>query len=132
MNIFESVRIEIGDHNPESGILPGHKNMTDPQILYAAESENVINVSLPTPVEIGRTAARCLEIASVHWASQPEEVELGPSLEKGKQSDLLTKKASIFRLKWGYGSEPIRETTRTTHVPTYSGSGMTPVSPGVN
>lgn len=132
MEIIDAVRIEIGDSNPESGILPGHINMTDEQIDYAAESERVVDSINPTTIEIGRTAARCLEIASVHWASQPEEVELGPSMEKGKQSDQLSKKASIFRQKWGFGSLLSRETSLNSQAPAYSGSGMVPASPGVN
>ena len=135
LNFLEKVRLEIGDTEIREGILPGGEHFSDSQIAYGAETEGVADYTAPNPsmYAIGRTSARMLEIAAVHWSSQPEEVELGPAMEKGRQSELLGRRAKIFRDKWGWGGdENTGNYSKSRLAPAYSGSGMSPYSPGVN
>lgn len=134
MDFYEIIRLEIGDCQDDQGILPGRGHFTDQNIQYAADVEGVADIQSASTVDIGRTCAKLLEIASVHWSSHPEDVELGPSVERGKQFDQLTKRAAVFREKWGYGgANPGRPTSTRVRAPAYSGSGFIPfTSPGVN
>jgi len=126
MDFYAAVRFEIGDSGA-IGVLPGGANFSEEEIDYAAETEGVDIDGDETAQDVGRTGARLLEIASVHWASQPDEVELGPSMEKRSQSKLLAQKASILRDKWGTGSEAGRDRARTA--PNYVGVGFTYTTP---
>jgi hypothetical protein len=131
-DLLEAVRIEIGDTAEAPGILPGKRHFKDTEILYAATKESVTEMTTPTDREIGRVSAKCLEIASVAWSSQPEETELGPSVEKGKPSVRLGKQASILRAIWGYGNPESGRIPRTQKPPSYTGVGSYSLPPGVN
>jgi hypothetical protein len=130
MKLIPAVRLEIGDQNPEKGILPSGRQFTDDEIVYAAASESITELDTPTQRQIGRTAARLLQIASTQWASQPEEVELGPSAERGKQSQTLGRKASELRAIWGFGNITPGDRTKGS-TPAYSSSGGYILPPGV-
>lgn len=129
--LLDAVRIEIGDTEESPGILPGKRHFKDAEILYAATTELVTELIAPTDREVGRVSARCLEITSVSWSSQPEEVELGPSIEKGKPSVRLAKQASILRAIWGYGNPDSGRLPGSTRAPSYSSSGINVLPPGV-
>ena len=122
MNFHTAVRFEIGDSSESLGILPNGANFSNAEIDYAAVSETVVLSSAFVPRDVGRTSARLLEIASIHWSSQPDEVELGPSMEKRNQSSLLAQKAAGLRDKWGSGSETGR--ARAQAAPSYAGVGF--------
>jgi len=126
MDFHTAVRFEIGDSGA-IGVLPAGAHFTDAEVDYAAEAEGVIGSGTETAQDVGRTGAKLLEIASVHWASQPDEVELGPSMEKRSQSKLLSQKASILRDKWGTGSETGHNRARTA--PNYVGIGFSYTTP---
>lgn len=129
IELLDAVRIEIGDTEEGPGILPGKRHFQESEITYAAGTEAVTEFSTPSQRDIGRVSAKCLEIASIAWSSQPEEVELGPSIEKGKPSIRLGKQASILRAIWGYGGTGGARTEKKA--PTYVGVGMYSLPPGV-
>ena len=129
-SLLAAVRIEIGDTEEGQGVLPGRRHFQEEEIQYAAETEAVTELSTPSQRDIGRVSAKCLEIASVAWSSQPEEVELGPSIEKGKQALRLGRQASILRAIWGYGGSGGKKTEMKA--PAYIGLGMIPLPPGIS
>lgn len=129
ISLLAAVRIEIGDTEEGPGILPGKRHFQEAEIKYAAETEAVTELSAPSLRDIGRVSAKCLEIASTAWSSQPEEVELGPSIEKGKPALRLGRQASILRAIWGYGGSGGKKTEMKA--PAYVGVGMLPLPPGI-
>ena len=132
MELFPSVRIEIGDTNEEAGILPGRRQFYEVEIAYAAETENVTELLEPSQQDIGRTSAKLLELAAVAWASQPLETELGPASEVNNSAVLLARQATKLRAIWGYGNTEQEADSKTRSVPSYVGVGLYPSIPGVN
>ena len=130
LSLIESVQIEIGDTPEGPGVLPGKRHFKHSEFSYAAGSENVTEFITPSPRDIGRVSAKCLEIASVAWSSQPEEVELGPSIEKGKQAKTIGRQAAVLRAIWGYGGtgSPDQSAAKS---PGYVGVGMYSLPPGL-
>ena len=132
MELFAAVRIEIGDTDESNGLLPGRRQFYEAEITYAAETESVTELLVPTQQDIGRTSAKLLEIASTAWASQPLETELGPASEVNKASVLLARQAKMLRAIWGYGNTEQTEDSKSRSSPSYVGIGMYPSIPGVN
>jgi hypothetical protein len=130
-DLLSAVRIEIGDTEESPGVLPGRRHFKDTEILYAAETELVTELSAPTDVQVGRVSARCLEIASTAWSSQPEETVLGPAEEKGKPAVRLAKQASILRSIWGWGNPNSGRIPGMGKPPAYSGAGLISLPPGI-
>ena len=128
MDFLDSVRLEIGDTVVGDGILPGSRQFTENEVFHLAGTEGVTDFTAAhTQMDVGRTAARCLEVAATQWASQPEEVELGPNIQKGKRHQALQRAADILRGTYGYGS-PVG--SKTDKSPSYSSSGFTPYIQG--
>lgn len=128
MDFLDSVRLEIGDTVVNDGILPGSRQFKENEIFHLAGTEGVTDfTSSHTQMDVGRTAARCLEVAAVQWASQPDEIELGPNIQKGKRQQQLQRAADSLRTKWGYGSPVGSQDDKT---PSYSSSGFTPYIQG--
>ncbi|RLC99991.1 MAG: hypothetical protein DRI46_08400 [Chloroflexi bacterium] len=131
-DLFTSVQYEIGDSDPEHGIMPGNKQVTASQFQYAAAQERVTEMLVPTQREIGRVSAKLLEMAQAAWATQPVESELGPSAEVNKTSSFLGQKAKELRLSWGHGGLESDTAGRDQRVSIYSGHGAYIVPPGIN
>ena len=132
MELIPSVRIEIGDTDQDKGMLPGRRQFYDVEIAYAAETENVTELLEPSQQDVGRTSAKLLELASVAWASQPLETELGPASEVNNASVLLARQATKLRAIWGYGNTEREADSKTRAVPSYVGVGIYPSIPGIN
>lgn len=130
--LFTSVQYEIGDSDPEHGIMPGNKQVSEEQFLYACSAERVTEQDAPTQRQTGQVSAKLLEMAQSAWATQPIESELGPSAEVNKTSALLGQKAKELRLSWGYGGLESDTAGRDQRVSIYSGHGAYILPPGVN
>ena len=131
-DLLSAVRLEIGDSDPDHGIMPGGKQVTEEQFHYAADAERVVEFDAPTPQEIGRVSAKLLEMAQAAWATVPLEYELGPAAEVQNTSQLMGQRAKSLRLDWGYGGLQSESAGRDQRTPTYSGHGAYIVPPGVN
>ena len=131
-DLLTAVRMEVGDTDPNNGIMPDSKQFTEKQYQYAVEAERVVAYDDPTQIEIGRVSAKLLEMASVAWAAQPLESELGPSAQVNNTSTLFSNKAASLRRKWGFGGLESTDTGRNQRLPTYSGHGAYVLPPGVN
>lgn len=130
LSLYAAVRLETGDSDTNGGILPGGAYFSDAELDYAAASEGITSPNAaPTNRETGLVSAKILEMASVHWASQPEEMELGPSMEKQTQSRLLAQKAAELRSKWGNNSGSSGNSRQT---PGYRGVGMSYATPSAH
>lgn len=128
MSLLTAARYEIGDSDPDYGIMPGHKQVSIEQFEYAAEREGVTEFNAPTEQEIGRVSAKLLEMAAAAWASIPVESELGPASEVSETEKKLKQRAAQMRLRYGYYTP----TQQQRRVPAYTSSASYYVPPGVD
>ncbi len=67
------MRLELGDHRLNDGMLPKRENFTDAELTYFFDEEDE---------DFNMAIARAFDAAAVQWASYPDSMHMGPEFQK--------------------------------------------------
>ena len=105
--IISKIRLFIGDHKQNSGILPDGANLQDDEILtfYSEEGSHE-----------RRASAAALETAAAAWSAHAGSYKLGPEDQDSEQAEHFAAQAKTLRDRYGFTDTGDTDT---------SGAGMT-------
>lgn len=94
--LISKVRLEIGDTEANSGVLPNDGNLSNEEIevLLDREGDHVM-----------RTAAAVCELLARHWSRHPDQEIDKYSEDRSQVAAAFSKQAAMLRDIHGYGSE---------------------------